>query len=59
MIQNGVKYNTYKGDLIFLLSLRSIKRDERGVAFGNDEIRYDHYFELEIIDTGRGIEEER
>ena len=75
MIQNGVKYNTFKGDLVFILSLKEIERKQfkeiyrlaikksserlKNFADCDNDINYNQVFELEIVDSGRGIEEER
>jgi len=50
LIQNAVKYNTYKGDILIIIGL-----EENGC----DEANKVHKLDIEIIDSGLGIEVDR
>ena len=54
LVQNGIKYNRFRGDLIFLLSIKPIKKK---IKF--EEYNLDYILEMDIIDSGYGIEKEQ
>ena len=69
LIQNSIKYNYGKGDIVFIFKLNKLtslnkeiqqiesmryKDDEK-----SQEIKFNKMLTVEIIDTGLGIDEER
>ena len=50
IVQNGIKYNKFRGDLIFLLKLHNKKTTQQDTNC---------ILEVEIIDSGCGIEKEQ
>jgi hypothetical protein len=49
IVQNAIKYNQFKGDLLIKINLESFQFDSKNSAV----------LETEVIDSGIGIEEER
>lgn len=55
IIQNSVKYNVFKGSILFLLRCLPLKQDFADMLKSGNS----YVLETEIIDTGLGISEER
>ena len=58
IIQNSVKYNQFKGDIIIVVDCLPMKKSLDDLSHLDDKLET-YMLETQIIDTGIGIEQER
>ena len=74
LIQNAVKYNKFRGDIVLILSLRPLRQYFRDQSFNSNQkeqflksqvnddfirLNPNYILEVDIIDSGQGIEKEQ